>query len=80
MKINVDIECTPVEARNFLGLPDLKPLHDVYLDQMKKSISEGVTPDMIEAMMRNWAPFGEAGMGLWRQMFERIGGAGSDTK
>lgn len=76
MKINVDIDCTPFEARAFLGLPDLTPIHDAYLDHMKNAISEGVTPDMVETMMRNWAPFGEAGMGLWRQMFEHMGGTG----
>jgi hypothetical protein len=77
MKINVDIDCTPQEARNFLGLPDLTPIHDAYLDQMKKAISEGISPDMIETMMRNWAPFGEAGMGMWRKMFEQMSGTGT---
>jgi hypothetical protein len=77
MKINVDIDCTPQEARNFLGLPDLTPIHDAYLDQMKKAISEGISPDMIEAMMRNCAPFGEAGMGMWRKMFEQMSGTGT---
>ena len=29
MKFQVDVECTPEEARGFLGLPDLKPIHDL---------------------------------------------------
>ena len=26
MKITVDVDCTPEEARAFLGLPDVKPM------------------------------------------------------
>ena len=74
MKINVDVDCTPVEARTFLGLPDLTPVHEAYIEQMRRAVSEGITPDMIETMMRNWTPIGEAGMGMWRQMFERMSG------
>jgi hypothetical protein len=29
MKITMDVECTPEEARAFLGLPDVKPMHEV---------------------------------------------------
>jgi len=32
MKVTVDVDCTPEEARRFLGLPDLTPVHDLYLD------------------------------------------------
>lgn len=74
MKINVDVDCTPVEARTFLGLPDLTPVHEAYVEQMRRAVSEGITPDMIETMVRNWSPIGEAGMGMWRQMFERMSG------
>jgi len=36
MKVIVDVDCTPEEARRFLGLPDLTPVHDLYLDKMKR--------------------------------------------
>ncbi|WP_420846806.1 DUF6489 family protein [Microvirga tunisiensis] len=28
MKITMDVECTPEEARAFLGLPDVKPMQE----------------------------------------------------
>ena len=28
MKVNVEVECTPAEARAFLGLPDVTPLNE----------------------------------------------------
>ncbi|MEO7470377.1 MAG: DUF6489 family protein, partial [Sphingobium limneticum] len=30
MKVTVDVDCTPAEARAFLGLPDVTPIHDKY--------------------------------------------------
>ncbi|KQX21524.1 MULTISPECIES: DUF6489 family protein [unclassified Sphingomonas] len=80
MKITVDVDCTPEEARRFMGLPDMSGVHAVYIDKMKKMIEEGVTPDTMETMMRNWMPMGEAGMNLWRSMFDQISRAGGGGK
>jgi len=33
MKIKIEIDCTPQEARSFFGLPDLEPIHDAVTDQ-----------------------------------------------
>lgn len=79
MKITVDVDCTPEEARRFMGLPDMSGVHEVYIDKMKKMIEEGVTPDTMETMMRNWMPMGEAGMNLWRSMFDQISRAGGSS-
>ena len=76
MKFTVDVDCTPEEARRFLGLPDLSPVHQVYIDKMQRFVSEGVTPDTVGEMMKSWAPMSEAGMNMWRQMFENMGGGG----
>lgn len=75
MKVTVDVDCTPEEARRFMGLPDLTAVHEAYTDKMKSVINDGVTPDMLEPMMRNWMPMGEAGMNVWRNMFEQIAGS-----
>jgi len=74
MKISVDVDCTPEEARRFLGLPDLTSVHDVYLDKIKRTIDEGmISPDTIQTMMGSWAPMGEAGLALWKQVFDKLG-------
>ena len=41
MKIHVDVDCTPEEARRFLGLPDLAPVHQAYIERMTKAASAG---------------------------------------
>ena len=39
MKFTVDVDCTPEEARTFLGLPDVKPMQDVLLKQIEERLS-----------------------------------------
>jgi oligoendopeptidase F len=71
MKINVEIDCTPEEARAAVGLPDLTPLHDKYVSMMLETMQGGgVPPEILENVMKSWAPMGEAGMNFWRRMFE----------
>jgi hypothetical protein len=74
MNVTVNVDCTPEEARRFLGLPDLTPVHQIYVAKMQRAVSDGVTPDMMVDMMRNWGPMTEAGVTLWRQMLEGMSG------
>lgn len=73
MKIKITVDCTPVEARAFLGLPDVSPLHDIYLDRMKTLVEQGITPDVVSEMMKGWSSMGDVGMGLAQQLFGQIG-------
>jgi hypothetical protein len=75
MKMNIEIECTPEEARRAVGLPDLTPIHDRYVAMMMDTMSglgpDGqMKPEMLESMMRGWQPMGEAGMAMWKRMFD----------
>ena len=70
MKVSVDVDCTPEEARRFLGLPDLSPVHAAYVEKMTKAMSEGVTPEAVGELMKSWGPMSEAGMGMWNAMVE----------
>lgn len=74
MKITFDIDCTPQEARTLMGLPDLEPLHELYLERMRGFITEGLTPADFERLARNWLPGMADGFEKWRSVF--LGGAG----
>jgi len=67
MKISFDIECTPIEARSFLGLPDLTELHAVYLSRMAMLMNEGASAADLETMIRGWFPDFAGGLEAWRQ-------------
>ena len=70
MKINVEVECTPEEARRAMGLPDLSPVHDRYVAMMVEAVDKQGTPEGFAEMMRNWGPMGDAGMTFWRGLLE----------
>lgn len=76
MKVTVDIECTPEEARRAVGLPDLAPLHEIYLAKAVQAMEGRVQPEAMEAMMKSWLPMSDAGMAMWRRLFEQ--GQGTD--
>ncbi|HEX8302138.1 DUF6489 family protein [Sphingomonas sp.] len=70
MKINVEVDCTPEEARRFMGLPDLTPVHDVYVKMMREAVENQTNPEAFQQLMQSWSPMGEAGMNFWKGLFE----------
>ena len=42
MKITINVDCTPEEARAFLGLPDLKPIQDELMQEMRNRLMAGL--------------------------------------
>ena len=70
MKFTVDVDCTPEEARRFLGFPDLTAVHEAYVEKMKAAVGEAAGPEAFAEMMKAWGPMSEAGMNMWRQMLE----------
>jgi hypothetical protein len=80
LKIDVSIDCTPEEARRFMGLPDMAPIHDLYLDKLRETMSEGVSPEFMERLTQSWAPMGEAGFNAWRQLVDQMTGMGGGAK
>jgi hypothetical protein len=73
MQIKITVDCTPEEARAFLGLPDVTPLHDIYLDRMKGLMEKGITPDMVGDLVKSWSSMGDAGIAIAQQLFRQLG-------
>jgi len=75
MKMNVEVDCTPEEARRFLGLPDLTPVHDKYIANMVETMEQGLSPETMEKLMKAWSPMGESGLRVWQQLFDSMSGS-----
>ena len=58
MKVKVDIDCTPEEARAFFGLPDLGPLQKEMMTEMQARMKSALSAMDPEAMMKAWMPGG----------------------
>ncbi len=69
MNIRLDIDCSPEEARRFLGLPDLGPVHDVFVGRLQDMVARALTPAAADDMVRTWLSAGVQGMGAVQKAF-----------
>ena len=61
MKMNIEIDLTPEEARKFLGLPDVSKVQEKMMAEMEKRMKAAVDVNDPEAMLRAWMPLGGQG-------------------
>lgn len=69
MKITVDVECTPEEARAFLGLPNIAPLQDALVQQMQDRMAASLNALEPEALLRAWFPAQVQNLGALQELF-----------
>ena len=85
MKITVDIDCTPQEARAFLGLPNIEPMQDALLAQLQEQLSKYVASTDPETMLKVWLPESIKGLGqiqeqFWRQFMTGMAGSAASSE
>ena len=73
MKVNVEIDCSPEEARRFLGLPDVSKANDVYVEAVAKAMQGVGNVDQLQELAKQIAPMGQIGLKMFQQFIE--GGA-----
>ncbi len=77
MKITIDIDCTPQEARQFLGFPDVEPLQQALMDDLRERLSANLAAVDPDQLLKTWLPAGLAGMEqLQKNFFAQFAGAG----
>ncbi len=81
MKIKFDIDCTPEEARAFLGLPDVAPMQRALMEEIGERMSAGLEAMDPEALMKTWMPLGVQGLEqaqktFWAQFGKAAGDKG----
>ncbi len=69
MKINFDIECTPEEARTFLGLPDVKPMQEKMMADVEERMKTNLAAMDPETLINTWMPVGVQGFEQLQKMF-----------
>ena len=74
MKITVDVDCTPEEARTFLGLPDVRPMQEAVMRDVQERVSATMRAMEPEEMMRLWLPASIKGMEQFFEAMTRMGG------
>jgi hypothetical protein len=70
MKMTIEVDCTPEEARRFLGLPDVSALNDHLVGEMTKRIDANISMLNPEEFMKNWMTFGTGAQEQFRKFME----------
>jgi hypothetical protein len=77
MKVTIEIECTPVEARTFMGLPDVTVLNDRIVNEMSDRMAANLNALAPEELMKNWMAFGGQAQEQFMRMIQAASGVSS---
>ena len=85
MKVTINIDCTPEEARAFFGAPDVRPMQEAMMNEVQKRMEQTIKSMDPEMMMKTWLPASLEGFEqlqklFWGQMTAMGGGKSAGTK
>jgi hypothetical protein len=85
MKITIDVDCTPDEARRFLGLPDVTDLQEAMMEEVKARMLANLKAMDPEALFGAWFPGGLKGFeemqkAFWSRMTQGAAGRGKSDE
>ena len=69
MKITINVDCTPEEARRYMGLPDVAPMQEAVLKEMQERIMANMAAMQPAEMMKAWMP---TGMDNWLDLQKEL--------
>lgn len=70
MKMTMEVDCTPEEARRFLGLPDISAMNEHLVGEMTKRIDSNMSLLNPEEFMKNWMSFGTGAQEQFRRFMD----------
>jgi hypothetical protein len=84
MKVNIEIDCTPLEARQFFGLPDVGPMQAAVMDKLQQQMTSNIDKMNPEALLQSWFSFDPKLAERFQDLFVTMagfgGGRSSDKK
>ena len=54
MKVNLEVDCTPEEARAFFGLPDLRPMQAAVTAKLQAQMLDAADRFSPDSVLRSW--------------------------
>ncbi len=77
MKVTVEVDCTPEEARRFLGLPDVVPMQQAVMEKFQQRMQGAIDAITPEALLKGWMPMAPDQM---QQAFAKLFGVFGGSK
>ena len=83
-KVTVNVECSPEEARAFLGLPDVAPMQQALMAELEERLRSNIQAMTPDAMLKTWLPASmqnveQAQKVFWGQIQQTMNGLASTT-
>jgi hypothetical protein len=72
MKVNIQIDCTPLEARQFFGVPNVEPMQAAVMQQLEKRMLADFDRFSPETLIKNWLAAGPPGTEQMRDFFRGV--------
>ena len=69
MKVTVNVECSPEEARAFMGLPDVRPMQESLMRDLEERLRGNIQAMNPETMIKTWLPASMQGAEQLQKMF-----------
>jgi hypothetical protein len=69
MKVHVEIDCTPEEARAFFGLPDVAPMQERLMKDVEERMIAAMRSMEPDALIKTWLPASMQGLENFQKMF-----------
>jgi hypothetical protein len=70
MKVSIEIDCSPEEARRFMGLPDVDKANEIYVDTIAKAMKGVSNTDQLQEYAQQLAPMGQMGLKIFQSFVE----------
>ncbi|MGZ3403955.1 MAG: DUF6489 family protein [Phenylobacterium sp.] len=70
MKMTIEVDCTPEEARRFMGLPDVSAINEHLVNEMKGRIDANMSMISPDELVKNWMSFGAGAQEQFRKLME----------
>jgi len=81
MRMTIDIDCTPEEARRLFGLPDITPINEKIVEEMARRANENM--DSLadpERFLSEWMGASGKGFEQFQQMMSMAMSGGSQSE
>jgi len=79
MKVNIEIDCTPLEARQFFGLPDVGPMQTAVMDRLQQQMISNIDKVSPESLIQSWFTFDPKLAQRFQEMFIAMSGLGGSS-
>ena len=75
MKFTIEVDCTPVEARVFVGLPDVEPLQVEVMAEIQRRVMQALALTDPQQLLKNWVPWGAQGLETFQAFMRAASGS-----